>query len=114
MPRGQRVQQPSFQTSYNVGPQYDISNYQNQYPNQGQNQFKSKNQTQNQFQSPNQTQFRSQGHNPSQDHEDTFNRGPLCFRCRPYNHYQWQCPVGRMDHSRKYVSYFLPMDRGGL
>lgn len=104
--------------SYNVSRyqdpiRFNKPNY-NQYPNQGQNQFKSHNQTQTQFQSPsqtrypnqshNQTQFRSQGRNPPQDQGDTFNRGPLCFRCRQYNHYQWQCPVGRMDHSRKYLN----------
>lgn len=47
-----------------------------------------------------QRQTRSQQTSNTDDYEDfnTFNRGPLCFRCRQYGHYQWDCGV-RMDHS---------------
>lgn len=38
-----------------------------------------------------------------EENDDNFNRGPLCFRCRQYGHFQWNCPV-RMDHSRKYLN----------
>ena len=33
-----------------------------------------------------------------------FNRGPMCFNCRQYGHYQWNCPVSRLDHSRKHLN----------
>ena len=48
-----------------------------------------------------------QGSNQSQEQtegvDESFNTGPLCFRCRLYDHFQWRCPV-RMDHSRKYLN----------
>ena len=49
-----------------------------------------------------------------QGQEDSFNRVPLCYRCHQYNHYQWNCPVGRMDHSKKYLNLLQLMDRGAL
>ena len=89
-------------------------------PNQGQGQNQRSNlQSQNQNQAKrenvnirNQTyfnpnpNFRQSSNNQEQvidDYEQNFNRGPLCFRCRQYGHYQWQCPV-ITDHSRKYLN----------
>lgn len=57
----------------------------------------------------NQSYERQNVNNPSQAqatnpmNEDNFNRGPLCFRCRQYGHYQWECGV-RMDHSRGHLN----------
>ena len=67
----------------------DSQGYNNSY--QGYSQYQGQNQT--------------QGHISSQgQEEEVFNTGPLCFRCRQYGHYQWNCPVTRMDHSRKYLN----------
>lgn len=58
---------------------------------------------QDQSYSPNRN-FRPQGQGQgSSNMEDNYNRGPLCFRCRQYGHYQWRCPV-RMDHSRHHLN----------
>ena len=72
---------------------------QNQYQGQGQNQFQGQGYAmgQNQFQSQGQSSNQGQ----AQGQEDIFNRGPLCFNCGQYGHYQWKCPVTRMDHLRK-------------
>lgn len=52
---------------------------------------------------PRTNQPQSQRQETYEEFEDNFNRGPLCFRCRQYGHFQWDCPV-RMDHSRKYLN----------
>ncbi|MCG7878258.1 MAG: hypothetical protein N0C90_18285 [Candidatus Thiodiazotropha endolucinida] len=51
----------------------------------------------------NRDSYQAQNQPEQQTEGDNFNRGPLCFRCRQYGHFQWQCPV-RMDHSRKYLN----------
>lgn len=90
-----RQQQHPNQTQSNVRPSFNSNNqdYSNSY--QGYSQYQGQGQGQNQ----------TQGHisNQAQEEED-FNTGPLCFRCRQYGHYQWNCPVSRMDHSRKYLN----------
>ena len=76
------------------------------FTNQPRQQQNSYNNNQNSY---NNSQGYCQNPDPNQnqvyDNEgDNFNRGPLCFRCRQYGHYQWQCPVSRMDHSRKHLN----------
>lgn len=63
-------------------------------------------QTSNQFQSSANTQGQqdqsgdclAQGQ-PINYEGDNFHRGPLCYKCHQYGHYQWRCPVRRFDHS---------------
>ena len=106
-------------SNFPVQSQYQGQNEtQGQYQGQGQTQYGGQRhfQDQNQFQgqgqfsNQGQTPFQGQGETPDQNkfqgqgQEDSFNRGPLCYRCHQYNHYQWNCPVGRMDHSKKYLN----------
>ena len=65
----------------------------------------------NSYQGYSQCQGQGRGQNQTQGHissqgqeEEVFKTGPLCFRCRQYGHYQWNCPVTRMDDSRKYLN----------
>lgn len=53
-----------------------------------------------------QNQNHQQWENKKSDNSesDSFNTGPLCFRCRQYGHYQWRCPVTRMDHSKNHFN----------
>lgn len=48
-----------------------------------------------------------QGNNHSQGAsggvEDNINKGPQCYRCWQFGHFQWNCPV-RMDHSRQHLN----------
>lgn len=119
-------QEQSFQyQDFNQGqpPRQRMNrNQNNQYrnPNQGQGQnqrFNLQSHNQNQAQrenanirnqsyynpNPNLRQSSNNQEQVTDDYEENFNRGPLCFRCRQYGHYQWQCPV-IMDHSRKYLN----------
>ena len=96
------------------------------FHNQNANQFQGLNQNQNfttdqqtfnvaqaqsmgqQGQNVGQSQNVGQNQNVGQGYQgaegDYFNRGPLCFNCKQYGHYQWRCPVTRFDHSRKHLN----------
>lgn len=87
-------------------------NYRNQGQRQGQRYgYQNQGQYQGQgFNNPNpsfrdrQTESNfNQAQSTDNDYDENFNRGPLCFRCRQYGHYQWECGV-RMDHSRKHLN----------
>lgn len=116
----------------NYGPQQYFQ-YPGQYqsPNQSQGQRFNRESQQKRYQPPNQRKgqdqianetdqlYQNQGQNYGQNQaqgtfepyqSEDFNRGPLCFRCRQYGHYQWRCPV-RMDHSRAHLNWNKPMDR---
>lgn len=108
----------SYTTNSQSSNRFNQQGFQNrsgqqQYPNPRQSNlrptFNNNNQGYNNDQEYNHSQ--SQGQNQTQGHisnqgqeEENFNTGPLCFRCRQYGHYQWNCPVTRMDHSRKYLN----------
>ena len=84
--------------NFNNNTQY-LTNQPRQQQNSYNNNHNSYNNSQGYCQNPDPNQ------NQVYDNEgDNFNRGPLCFRCRQYGHYQWQCPVSRMDHSRKHLN----------
>lgn len=85
---------------FNRESQYNRYQSQNQRQGQGQK----LNETDQRYQNQGQNYRQNQGQGASESYEDDdFNRGPLCFRCRQYGHYQWTCPV-RMDHSRKHLN----------
>lgn len=93
------------QRHQNIQPQ-NFNNSNQYFANQSRPQQDSYNNNQNNY---NNSQGYSQNQGPNQNQAynnegDNFNRGPLCFRCRQYGHYQWQCPVSRMDHSRKHLN----------
>lgn len=113
-----------FQQQHNYQPQNQASGFDNSYsqgqaPYQGQGHFQNQGQVQGQGQTSWQNQGQAQGQNQyqgqasfqnqgqqqgqhrGQGQDDIFNRGPLCWRCHQYGHFQWNCPVVRMDHSRK-------------
>ena len=118
-------QDRSYNRNYDQGQRYQDSNREpsntrhNQHYGSQNNQqsYRSRSQGQrynNTYQGQTQQSTNSFQHNfnrqneqhPSQtdgENEDNLNRGPLCFRCRQYGHYQWECGV-RMDHSRKYLN----------
>ena len=112
-------QRPVYQhQNYNQGrsqrPRSQGRGQYNQMSNQGQGQrlnnqyqgprFNNPNYaSQNQSQRSQSTNYQGQTQTADDNYEDVFNRGPLCFRCRDYGHYQWECGV-RMDHSRKHLN----------
>ena len=111
----QYFQQPDQYQSPNQsqGQKFNRESQQNRYqpPNQRKGQGPIVNETDQQFQGQGQSYRSNHGQGNFEPYEsDDFNRGPLCFRCRQYGHYQWRCPV-RMDHSRAHLNWNKPMDR---
>lgn len=92
---------------------FNQRNQYSNYSNAGNSNYPATDQRQGQGPQPNTSYQNSnsqnvpQRSNQSQEQtegvDDSFNTGPLCFRCRQYGHFQWRCPV-RMDHSRKYLN----------
>jgi len=94
--------------------QRDRPNYQNRYRKEH-SRSKEKNCSRN-FNRPPPSYYREQ-HNSDRQEVDRNNgtdesddKGPLCYRCRYYGHYQWQCRA-RLDHT-KHLNWERPMLRG--
>lgn len=95
------------------GQRFNRESQQNRYqpPNQRKGQGPIVNERDQQYQSQDQNYRSNQGQGNFEPYEsEDFNRGPLCFRCRQYGHYQWRCPA-RMDHSRPHLNWNKPMNR---
>ena len=116
--RGRGKYRPNYDQNYNKSrnTRPRSGNRGQNYSNQGQGQSQGQRfQYQGQrFNNPNQynqnQSYEGQNVNNSnqaqatnQTYEENFNRGPLCFRCKQYGHYQWECGV-RMDHSRSQLN----------
>ena len=95
------------------GQRFNRESQQKRYqpPNQRKVQDQIVNETDQLYQNQGQNYGQTQAQGPLEPNQnEDFNRGPLCYRCRQYGHYQWRCPV-RMDHSRAHLNWNKPMDR---